>query len=180
MKMKNLVIAGVIGGLVFSGGIAQGLTHAEERTTTTTVNQYMQMGKQGGKFAGYVGSFHEEVAKVLQITIDELYAARANGESVAQIAASKGITEETLVSELNTLKKARLDQAVTDGVITQEQADLMYTNMEQQTLTMINSTEMGPLQKGQTQATKGQGNVNKGQGNRGQGQRLYQNAQINN
>jgi hypothetical protein len=61
------------------------------------------------------------VAKALSITAPELRLALTSGKSVSEIAASKNVTIETIQTALQAQRKADLEQAAKDGLITAEQ-----------------------------------------------------------
>jgi len=77
---------------------------------------------------------------LLGLTADELYQLRADGKTLAQIAASKGITEDVLVAAILEQREEVLQAAVTAGRLTQEQADLMLQNMAVNIRLQITST----------------------------------------
>lgn len=63
------------------------------------------------------------LADVLGITVDELTAARESGVSVHELIDQAGLDEESVRAELQSAVSEAVQQAVTDGVLTQEQAD---------------------------------------------------------
>ncbi len=95
-------------------------------------------GRQG-KFGGFglrgpakEGPLHDlmqaELAKALGLTTDELAARIEAGETPYQIAESQGKTADEISALFQTAREAALKQAVTDGVITQAQADWMLAH----------------------------------------------------
>ncbi len=86
----------------------------------------------------------DEVATLLGMTADEIRAERQAGRSLAQIAAAKGISEETLVETILDARKADLAQLVADGKLTQAQMDLMVERMGTQITSMVERTDVGP------------------------------------
>lgn len=86
------------------------------------------MGGYGmqGTFAGSMPSL---LAEALGLTVDEFYAARAGGQTVADIAATQGIELADVVAAVLRPRADSLAQAVADGRITQEQADTMLATM---------------------------------------------------
>lgn len=63
------------------------------------------------------------LATALGMPVDELDAALAGGQSLADLMTEKGIDAATLQTNVQTAYEAAVQQAVTDGVITQAQAD---------------------------------------------------------
>lgn len=105
----------------------------------------------------------DEVATLLGMTADEIRAERQAGRSLAQIAAAKGISEETLVETILDARKAELAQLVADGKLTQAQMDLMVERMGTQITTMVERTDVGPaFGHGQARPGLGQGQARPG------------------
>ncbi len=74
-------------------------------------------GKMGGPGSPAV------IAQALGVTEDELRTAFQDGKSVADVATEKGVSLDTVVKAVIADETTRLAQAVTDGKLTQEQAD---------------------------------------------------------
>lgn len=75
------------------------------------------------------------LANALGISVDELQAARDAGKSTSDLITELGLTTENVTAALKTALETAVNQAVTDGKITQAQADLLmadsrFTNME--------------------------------------------------
>jgi len=68
------------------------------------------------------------LATALGITTDELTTAYANGETLSTLMAKQGLDAATVRENLTAAREAAIAQAVTDGVITQAQADAMETD----------------------------------------------------
>jgi uncharacterized protein YidB (DUF937 family) len=64
-------------------------------------------------------------AENLGISVDDLNARLTNGETMAQIATASGLTAEEFQAVMVAARSQAVDQAVTDGTLTQEQADWM-------------------------------------------------------
>jgi uncharacterized protein YidB (DUF937 family) len=60
----------------------------------------------------------KEMASILGIDVKTLQADLKSGKSLAEIAQTKGISEQTLISDLQAHLKTRLDQAVANGKMT--------------------------------------------------------------
>ena len=100
----------------------------------------------------------EEVAALLKMTTEEIQAERQAGKSLVQIAADKGISEETLIKTIIDAKKVDLAQLVADGKLTQAQMDLMVERMQTQVKTMVERTDVGrPAEQGQMRSGMGRG-----------------------
>ena len=78
---------------------------------------------------GYRGTMPDILAEALGMTTEELYAALSDGQTIAELAEAQGVEMDALVEALIAPRVEQLAQAVTDGYLTQEQADLMIEIM---------------------------------------------------
>jgi hypothetical protein len=178
------VLVGVMAALVAGTALAAGpATHRAQgfgpgngmgtwNTQDTAPNAASPCGMAAGGMVRrgapeWAGGATEEIAALLGMTEDQIQAERQAGKSLVQIAASKGISEETLISTIIDAKKADLAQLVADGKLTQAQMDLMVEHMQTQVKAMVERTNVGPA--------FGQGGARRG-GMMGQGVRGGRNA----
>ena len=82
-------------------------------------------GMMGDSEASLIGM----AADKLGMTVDELQTQLKDGKTVAELAKEKGVDLQTIVDAFVAARQEALSQAVTDGKITQEQADQMLENM---------------------------------------------------
>jgi DNA-directed RNA polymerase specialized sigma subunit len=73
----------------------------------------------------------DNMATVLGMTTDELRAELKSGKKIQQIAQDKGMTLDQFREKMLEVKKEALAKAVSDGKLTQDQADKMLQRMEQ-------------------------------------------------
>jgi predicted DNA-binding protein (UPF0251 family) len=123
----------------FGYGAARGL-----HTPGTGMAQASGQGFAARRGAPEWAGNSETAASILGITSEELQAERLAGKSLATIAASKGISGETLIAKLLDARKATVAQLLADGKITQAQADYMQSNMAEHVRTMVERTNVGP------------------------------------
>jgi hypothetical protein len=71
------------------------------------------------------------VAEALGMTVEELDAAHAEGKRLETIAEEQGVELQTVLDARKAALEAAVAQAVTDGVITQDQADWMLEHMDE-------------------------------------------------
>jgi hypothetical protein len=90
---------------------------------------------------GERGARLRPVADLLGMTPQEIFQARQQGQSLAQIAATKGIDQATLVQTITGALKTRLDAAVAAGRLPQERADAMLQRAQQEVPQMVTRTE---------------------------------------
>ncbi|WP_067934660.1 hypothetical protein [Alicyclobacillus kakegawensis] len=89
--------------------------------------QHVQHSSDGhGRF----GAIATEIAKILGIDKDTLKTDLKSGQTLAQIAQSKGISEQKLISELEVDFKQHLDQAVQNGKLTASQEHALIQKFE--------------------------------------------------
>lgn len=92
-------------------------------------------GMMGGSGLGRgAGIMHDYMisafAKAIGLTVEEVDTRLAKGETFKEIAIAQGTAEADLPALANQVRKAALDQAVADGIITQAQADQMLEHMK--------------------------------------------------
>ena len=88
-------------------------------------------GRRGGRMGGFKGGLpcnREWLAEQLDMTVDELQAELKAGKTVAELAEEKGVDLDA--ARVDAMKE-RIEQAVEDGTLSQEQADWMLQGLEQ-------------------------------------------------
>jgi hypothetical protein len=141
--VKILVIAVV--SVLSLGALGLGVAFAQNPTPNSPFTPGGMMGgywnQQGGSFD--MGAMHnwmtstggmhtlvwDALSNALGLTSDELYAELNSGKTLADLVEEKGLDRAALVAELESAHKAGLAQAVSDGILTQEQADTMLNQM---------------------------------------------------
>ncbi len=73
----------------------------------------------------------DDMANILGLTADELRAELQSGKKIDEIITGHGMTVEQFQEKMLELKKTKIDQAVKDGKLTQEQADKKLKRLEQ-------------------------------------------------
>lgn len=115
---------------------------------------------EGHGWRGEMGMGNESmdvVSDLLELTTDEIHALRADGYSLAEIAADYHVSVDELVAAIMAEKTELINARVAEGTITQERADLMIKNMEQRTLEAVNRTTTGPAEWRGTNGMKANG-----------------------
>jgi hypothetical protein len=86
-------------------------------------------GYRGGMVYGEVGPYHdimmESFAEALGLSVSQLEARLESGETMWQIFEAEGFTWEEFFAIMKDARSAKLELAVEDGTLTQEQADFM-------------------------------------------------------
>ena len=97
-------------------------------------------GRAGGPFHG--GDDLTAAATYLGTTAGDLQSKLSSGQTLAQIAdATSGKSASGLIDALVTHEKTELQQAVTDGKLTQTQADQLETNLTDRITALVNHTK---------------------------------------
>ncbi len=73
----------------------------------------------------------QPIADLLGMTPDQIVAERRAGKSLDDIAAEHGVDQNTLLQAVTTTAKARLDEAVAAGKLSQDRADALYQRIQQ-------------------------------------------------
>jgi hypothetical protein len=115
----------------------QELQAARQIVQQAAIDQALADGKITEEQAAMMGAHQalesyiqkdEMITKALGITVDELTAAQEDGQRLTDMIEELGFTQEEFEASMQALRQDALQQAVQDGVITQEQADLMLEN----------------------------------------------------
>ena len=92
------------------------------------------MGRVNGSGDGTYGPMHDSMvaafAEALGMSVEDVNAALADGETMWTLAEAQGMTQETFAQVMLDARTQALDDAVAAGTITQEQADLMRSHWE--------------------------------------------------
>ncbi|TCS82477.1 hypothetical protein [Tepidibacillus fermentans] len=165
MKLKHFMFAGAIAGAMGIGAMI-GPAISSANTTdlvppkppvqiqqqNTTNSGWGGMGLRMGQY--FAGVMHDEIAKYLGISDEELYNQRLAGKSLEQIAKEKGKSSDEIAKMLIENKKAQLDQLVKDKKITEEQKQFILERMETNTQAAIKNQGIG---RGRMGGSYGQG-----------------------
>ena len=84
------------------------------------------------------GEHLDAISSLLGITSDELKTELRSGKSLAEIATDKGVDTQRVIDAIVADEKTEIAQAVTDGTITQAQADTMLANVVDRVTAMVN------------------------------------------
>jgi hypothetical protein len=90
-----------------------------------------------------IGAGLDEVASIIGITRGELRTQLRSGKTLAEIAKSKNISQDTLVSKLVAAAKTRIAAEVKAGRLTQARADAITKDLSARITEMV--THTGPM-----------------------------------
>lgn len=99
------------------------------------------MGGHGGPGGGmgHGGPGLDSAAEALGITADELRTALEGGQTIAQVAESKGVDVQTVIDAMLADMKAHLDEEVAAGEHTQEEADQKLADATERITDSVNN-----------------------------------------
>lgn len=130
MKNKiSILIGGLLVALLVVGVIGATNVYAQEPSGTMLHGR----GPGGGRGLGQAGL--EAAAEALDMTTEELTTALQSGKTLEQIAEDAGVDFEDVQAAIQaahaTQMRERIQQAVEDGTITQENADWLLEGLDQ-------------------------------------------------
>ena len=138
-------IKNALAGLVKDGT----LTQAQADKVATTLDSTLPERGFGGHGMGLgrhgmrLGAGLDEVADIIGVTNKELRAQLRSGKTLAEIAKTKGISQDTLVSKLVAAAKTRIAAEVKAGRLTQARADAITKDLSARITLMV--THSGPM-----------------------------------
>jgi polyhydroxyalkanoate synthesis regulator phasin len=113
------------------------LTQEQADAVIARLREAMPRGG-GGHGPGFLHKGLDTVADALGLSEDELRAALQDGQSIADIAAERGVDVQTVIDALVADAQARLAEEVAEGDLTQEQADARLSRLTEAVTAMVN------------------------------------------
>jgi hypothetical protein len=83
-----------------------------------------------GILSDYENILDSALAKVLNLSVSDIQTARDSGTTWVELASQQGVSLDALQSAIAEAHQVMIDQALADGAITQEQADVMSAHLE--------------------------------------------------
>jgi hypothetical protein len=124
--LTALLAAGVItaGGIALAPAALAAVTDSGSSDSSSTSTGTGDGERRGpGGHGGPGGPALATILETLDITADELAAAREAGQSLADLAAAQGVETQTLIDALVADREEHLAEHVADGDLTQAEAD---------------------------------------------------------
>jgi uncharacterized protein YidB (DUF937 family) len=157
MADRRLLTAAAITGALAAGGVAGALLGApnisiaqesDDPTTTVAEDEGEGEGRDGacfpGRGFGFIGPGLEAAAETLGIAEDELRDALGDGQTIAEVAAAQGVDVQTVIDALVAEATARIDEAVADGDLTEEEATERKADLVEHVTALVNGEGPGP------------------------------------
>jgi len=124
--------------LLLVGGMVISAVAADTGTTTTgLLQQGIRVGQQRAQTA------LNAVADLTGLSTDDIRTQRAAGNSLADIAADKGVSEQAVIDKVVAERTAVLDQLKADNKITAEQYNACISNMQERIKTNVERSAVG-------------------------------------
>ena len=122
--MGTVMVVSLVGLFVVGSAFAQGPTPP---TTTTPQTPW---GHAWGRVCDGASVVSDAIAKLLDMTPEQIYAERQAGKTLSDLAKAKGISDQQLIDAITAGRQEVIDQALKDGRITQAQADWLVSKMK--------------------------------------------------
>lgn len=119
-------------------------TFAYAQTTGTAPPSTAEGHKPRGPHADMLGA----AAKALGMSTDDLKTALEGGKTIAQVAQDKGVDVNTVIAAVTDAVNASIDQAVTDGKLTADQATQEKQEATERVTEFVNNTRPPKGQRG--------------------------------
>lgn len=138
MIKKTLIVMSVLALVVAFGAVTAGSALAQTVTppaaTTPTAPHSYGFGRGFGFGHGGSTATFDAVAEALKLTPTELFEQLHSGKTLDEIATAQGVDIQDVTDAINAARtqdmKDRIAQAVTDGTMTQAQADWLLQGLE--------------------------------------------------
>jgi hypothetical protein len=136
---------GVLDDLVTAGTITQ---EQEDAIIQAFKDEVAKHGGDGDGPRGHGGIRHRVIDGMLQVSadtigvsVDDLKAALQSGQSVADMANAHTVNPSDVVTAIVDAGTTKLDQAATDGKLTQDQADKLKSHLPEAADRFVNHTK---------------------------------------
>lgn len=137
--MKNklpMLLGGFLAVLVVLGAVSAGIAYADDTTppdpTTLPADGRGPRGPHEGRGLG--ATELEAAAKVLGMTSDELSTALKDGQTLEELATAAGVDIQDVQEAISTVHaeemRTQIEQAVTDGTMSQDKADWLLEGLD--------------------------------------------------
>lgn len=140
---KRMAIGFVIFITVTALVMTMGISSLFADTLAEENNEQSFISMCGNSIQKGFGVISEAIQKLFGMSREEIQEQRQEGNSLLEIAESKNITAENLIGTMLQAKKDRLEEAVENGYLTQEQANDRLELFEERIEEKINNDNCG-------------------------------------
>ena len=136
MEVKRSVAVLALAGSTLAGGVilGPGLALAQEDAQEEPAPEE----GEGGPCRGPRGKHLGVAAEAIGIEVDALLEALRNGQTIAEVAQANSVEVQAVVDALVADATARLDEAVANGRLTQEEADEKKAELQERITARVN------------------------------------------
>ncbi|GGH80458.1 hypothetical protein JOD43_002383 [Pullulanibacillus pueri] len=134
MKLKNLLITGVLVASMSTGSVAFAATPSTQTNYATTA--------RSNKHEHYNLRLLYEAAKILDIDQTILIDQIQSGQSMSAIAKSYGVTKSYLITQLISKGKAKLDRKVANGTLSPEKETVILFKLTSELSVLMDQTHL--------------------------------------
>jgi ribosome maturation factor RimP len=133
--------------LLLTVGLTAGVTLATTALASSGESHQISRFSGGDYHRGIRGvrGIIREVAEALDLEVSEVVAQLREGKTLAQIIQDNGSTTEAVLEDLLAEQRERLQEAVDEGRITQEQMDERLARLEERYTRALNNEQLGRL-----------------------------------
>lgn len=136
MDRRKLVMTGVVTGSITLGGLIGAAVFAPGVGLAASDTQTGE--EVAAVCAGVLGAdVISTAAEAIGIEPSDLTQALRDGRSIAEVAEANGVQPSVVVDAIIAAGRERLDQAVQDGLLTQEQADERAADLEEHATDLV-------------------------------------------
>ncbi len=118
-----------LGALAFALMLIVGVSAVMAADDSSSVDSFVSRCGQSIQ-KGY-GMMSDTIANLLGMSQEEIQTERESGKSIVEIAQEKDVAEQALIDGILEAKIERFQEAVTDGYLTQDQADEKMERMDE-------------------------------------------------
>jgi hypothetical protein len=145
MFKRVAVIVGTVLLMIVAGLYAIGTAYAQGPTPPAAAGPAPWGAARGpggtmwGRVSSGASTVWDALTKALGMTPQQIYAERAAGKTLAEIAKAKGVSEAQLTEAILAAQKTVVDQAVKDKRLTQAQADWLLARIKANSSFMLSN-----------------------------------------
>jgi uncharacterized protein YidB (DUF937 family) len=150
-SISKKILAGTIAASLLAGGYGllhnqafadtSGTSADQNASSASSSNHHTGFGDHSKRHEGFRGSIIQETATILGVDQSAVTDALKQGKTLAQIAQEKGLSEDDFLQKVTAAETKAIDDALTAGKITQDQADKQKSGLSDRLKQMIENTK---------------------------------------
>ncbi|WP_374724262.1 hypothetical protein [Calidifontibacillus erzurumensis] len=146
MKAGRMLFYAAIALIIAVGFTVPGQSLAAVLPNKVQANDDLQMGRMGPYFMGqyFQGSMHDTIAEKLGMTTKELFEARLEGKTIAELLKERKLDPADVVKDILEERESVLNEMIKAKMIKKEDKELLLERMKTRLDAMINSETVVP------------------------------------